>query len=228
MLELQRIDLYRPIHKALRLLMAETLVEVGRMDCEDAPELHATLDRVDQLLLACRAHLQHEEAFIHPALDGARPGAADRTRAEHQEHDTALDSLQRRVVNVRERIGSARQRAADALYDALGDFVGENFAHMRVEERDNNARLWSHYDDAALTDLHDALVASIPPREMGETLQLMMRALSPRERAALLGEIRSKAPEDAFAGLLASLLPMLSARDRSKLGIALGEPRIAA
>ncbi len=228
MIELQRLDLYRPIHKALRLLMAETLVEVGRLDCEDSPELHAGLDRVEQLLRACRSHLQHEDAFLHPALERLQRGAAERTHHDHLEHRHAIDALQRQVAAVRERGGSARQQAADALYDALADFIGENFAHMRIEERDNNARLWSSYDDAELIEVHDALLASIPAGEMEDTLRLLVRALSPRERAALLGEIRSKMPADAFSALLGGLLPLLPPRDRAKLGIALGEARIAA
>lgn len=228
MIELQRLDLYRPIHKALRLLMAETLVEVGRLDCEDSPELHAGLDRVEQLLRACRSHLQHEDAFLHPALERLQRNGAERTHHDHLEHRHAIDALQRQVTAVRERVGGARQQAADALYDALADFIGENFAHMRIEERDNNARLWSGYDDAALVEVHEALLASIPASEMEDTLRLMARALSPRERAGLLGEIRGKMPADAFSALLGGLLPLLPPRDRAKLGIALGEARVAA
>jgi hemerythrin-like domain-containing protein len=228
MLEQPRIDMYRPIHKALRLLMAETLVEAGRMDCEDVVELHAVLDRVDSLLQACSKHLEHENAYVHPALERAEPGASARTAVEHHEHLAAITVLQRQVRAVREATPALRQHAADALYDHLADFVAENFAHMRIEERDNNARLWAHYDDAALIAIHDALVASIPPAEMTETLKLMLRALAAGERAGLLGSLREAMPAEVFEGLLGELLPVLSSRDRAKLRIALGDERVAA
>ena len=38
-----RLDLYAPIHKALRSFMSDTLVRVGRIDVADAEDMHSTL-----------------------------------------------------------------------------------------------------------------------------------------------------------------------------------------
>ena len=42
-----RMDLYAPIHKALRNFMCDTLCRVGRVDVADADELQQTLASCD-------------------------------------------------------------------------------------------------------------------------------------------------------------------------------------
>jgi len=221
MFEHPRLDLYRPIHKALRLLMCESVQALGRLDCEDPLELHAQLDQLGDLLALCRSHLEHENAFLHPALERAGAGASPRTAEDHVQHLGEIAALERRLQRVRDSSGQIRQREADALYDDLVDFVGENFAHMRIEERDNNARLWSHYQDAELVALHDALVASIEPARRLAASRLILRAIHPGERISMLLGMRAQMPADAFNGLAQALLQALNERDRRKLDHAL-------
>lgn len=225
MFEHPRLDLYRPIHKALRLCMCEAVHELGRLDCEDPVELHAVLGRLGQLMSMCRAHLEHENAFMHPALERAGTGASARTADDHLHHEQEIAALERRLQRVRDSSGQIRQREADALYDDLVDFVGENFAHMRIEERDNNARLWSHYQDAELVALHDALVASIEPGERLAVTQLILRAIAPGERLGMLLGMRAQMPAEAFEGLTQALLSVLDERDRCKLEHGLQQAR---
>lgn len=217
MYEHPRIDLYRPIHKALRLAMCEAVPALGRLDCEDPVELHAVLGHVSELLAMCRAHLEHENAFMHPALERTGSGASACTAGDHVHHEREIAALERRLQRVRDSSGQIRQREADALYDDLVDFVGENFAHMRTEERDNNARLWSHYQDAELHALHDALVASIEPAERLAVTRLILRALTPGERLGMLLGMRGQMPAEAFEGLAQALLPALDDEGRRRL-----------
>jgi hypothetical protein len=225
MFEHPRLDLYRPIHKALRMRMCEAVHALGRLDCEDPAELHAVLGRLGHLLAMCRSHLEHENAFMHPALERAGAGASARTAEDHLHHELEIAALERRLQRVRDSSGQIRQREADALYDDLVDFVAENFAHMRIEERDNNARLWSHYQDAELHTLHDALVASIEPGERLAVTQLILRAVNPGERLGMLLGMRAQMPAEAFEGLAQALLPALDDEDRRKLEHGLQQAR---
>ena len=61
---------------------------------------------------------------------------------------------------------------------------------------------WARRTDAELEAVHDALVQSIPPQEMAETLRHMLPALSPLERHGMLGAMRSQMPAGAFDGVL--------------------------
>jgi hypothetical protein len=78
-----RFDIYGLIHKALRADMGETLTAVGRMDALDDGETSATLARVRSLLALARAHLEHENDFVHQALEARRPGSSAATAQDH-------------------------------------------------------------------------------------------------------------------------------------------------
>src|SRR5262245_66305487 len=72
----RRVDLYTAVHKGLRACMAHVLVEAGRMDTADAEDTERALELVRDLLLLCRAHLEHEDTFLHGAMEARQIGRA--------------------------------------------------------------------------------------------------------------------------------------------------------
>ena len=73
--EAPRLDMYSTIHKAVRAMMADALLAVGRMDCADELEVAQTAHRVLELLDFCRSHLAHENEFVHTAIEARAPRA---------------------------------------------------------------------------------------------------------------------------------------------------------
>mgnify|MGYP001599354908 CR=1 FL=1 len=223
-----RFDMYAFIHKALRAMMADALVALGRLDVNEAEGVAQTLARLRALLAACRSHLQHEEDFVHPAIEARRHGAARTTANDHRHHCEQIATLEG-AVSTLEHAGVAQRAAlAHALYLELAAFVADNLQHMQVEERDNNAALQAAYTDEELLAIHDRLVASIPPQEMAATLRWMLPNLSAPERAALLGGMALSMPRAAFDGVLVLARQNLNARDWLKLMMALGPMPVAA
>lgn len=200
--EAPRLDLYAPIHKALRAMMADALVTLGQTDGVDEPALDDALGRVGALLSLCTGHVQHEDEFMHTAMQARAPGAADCADGHHAEHRQALGELHGLVQCVRAAQPAHRYPAIMRLYRALAVFIGENLVHMHMEETDHNAVLWSHYTDGELGALHDRLVQSIEPQEMAVVLRWMIPALSPMERVGMLADMRAKMPPGAFEGVL--------------------------
>jgi iron-sulfur cluster repair protein YtfE (RIC family) len=216
-----RVDMYGGIHKALRAMMADTLLAVGRMDAEDALELAQVTERVLTLLDSCASHLKHENEFVHAAIEARAPGASDRIAHEHDEHVRHIASLGGAVAALR---GSApEQRAARALelYRGLSLFIAENYQHMHVEETAHNAVLWARYTDAELLEIHERLVASIPPAEMMAVARWMVPFMNPAERTGFLGGVKQNAPAPAFQAVLNTVRPHLSEREWAKLARAL-------
>lgn len=220
--EAPRVDMYTGIHKALRACMADTLLAVGRMDPADPEDLADATQRVLQLLGFCGAHLQHENVFVHAAIEARAPGASERIGDEHEDHVREIAQLAEQVAQLRLAAPPQRFAAAEALYRALSLFVAGNFQHMHVEETAHNAVLWAHYTDAELVAIHDALVASIPPEDMMATVRWLVPFMNPAERAMLLADLRAKAPPEAFAAVVAATRPHLAAKDWNKLSAALG------
>jgi hypothetical protein len=224
-----RPDLYGPIHKALRAFMSHTLVRLGAMDVADAEERTLALDGADALLMLMRGHLQHENDFVHTAIEARRPGAARHTADDHLGHLDAIANLEDEIRALRDLgDGRAEQRALQAarLYRHLAEFVGENLVHMQVEEADNNAALWALYSDAELAAIHDRLLASVAPAEMALVVRWMAAALSLPELCGLFGEMRAKAPPPAFEALLDIARSQLDERRWARLSNALGRPPV--
>jgi hypothetical protein len=216
-----REDLYVTIHKAIRAMMADALLAVGRMDADDDLERAQVTERVMVLLDFCLSHLGHENEFVHPALEARAAGASERIAHEHGEHEQHIASLARSVAVLRDGEPAARGANALELYRALSLFVAENFQHMLVEETAHNAVLWARYTDAELHDIHQRLIASIPPAELMVGLRWMIPFLNPAERVMVLSGIRQSAPPPAFQAILEMVRPHLSAREWDKLEVSL-------
>lgn len=223
----QRLDLYAPIHKAMRLFMMDTLAAVGRLDVHDAADTSATLAKLDALLDAATSHLEHENEFMHPALEARQGGASQRIAGEHVEHLETIACLREDMRQLRAAGDAARTPLATRLYRHLALFVAENFEHMHVEETVHNPALWAHYTDEELHALHERLLASIPPAEMMTVLRWMVPAIAPVERAGLMKELRAKLPPEAFQAVLRSVRPHLDDTGWAKLARELGFVRAA-
>jgi hemerythrin-like domain-containing protein len=216
-----RVDLYAPIHKALRSFMCDTLCRVGRIDTTDADDLRQALAQCDQLLALCEAHVQHENGFVHPAIEARQPAGSKRIAHEHEEHLQSIAELRDEVTALGRTTEAAR---ALRLYHHLALFVADNFRHMHIEESAHNAALWAHYSDAELMQLHGRLMAAIDPREHLLVARWMLPALTPAERKAVVGGMQAETPPEAFLGLLAQVRPHLSRTTWAQLAQDVGMP----
>ena len=188
---MSRVDLYARPHKALRAMMAATLVAIGQADPHDEGEMREAQSKLEELLALCERHMQVENEFIHRAIDAKRQGAACALAAEHAEHAAAIESLR--------AAGAAR---APDLYRRLAGFVAENFQHMEHEEREGHAILHALFGDAELAALEQRIVASVPPAEKMQMLRWMLESMGHGERVALLTDLRH-APGPVFDAALA-------------------------
>lgn len=221
-----RFDLYTMIHKAWRIFLADTLQRVGRLDVDDDAEREQVCAQVQALMQQMRQHLQHENEFLHAAIEARRPGGARRTGEDHLHHVDAIRNLDDEALALRQARPGHRAALALRLYRQLALFVADNLTHMQVEEIDNHALLWALYDDAELRTLHDQILAAIGPDEMAQTVRWLALALSPQELALLFTGLREGAPPAAFEALYDVALVQLDDDRRAKLARALGLPPV--
>lgn len=205
-----RYDIYAPIHKALRLFMTDTLHRLGRLDLDDAQDIEAGLAQLDALLDAAGFHLQHENDFIHPAIEARNPGVSIRIAAEHSDHLEAIATLRTQAAALRVQPGAP---LAHRLYRQLAAFVAENFEHMDVEETRHNQALWAAYSDAELQAIEGRILGSIGPQEMTQWLRWMLPAFNPAQRVQLMGDL----PKEAQAPVLAMARSLLDGDAWGKL-----------
>lgn len=223
----RRVDLYAGIHKAMRMLMCDTLVALGRMDTSDAEELAATLARLRQAIELSRHHLHKEDQHVHPAMESRARGSTARMREDHAGHEEAFERLEALALRVERSQGPARDAAALELYRGFALYMADDLVHMHAEETENNAVLWAHFDDAELAGIHQAILASLGPQLLAEYLRWLAPAMAPVERAGLLSGMRAGLPAEAFAGFAALVRSVLGERDWAKLLKALGSQPLA-
>lgn len=228
----RRFDIYRPIHKALRACMGDTLLRVGNADPADGADVAAVLVQVRELAEFCALHLKKENTIVHPAMEARRVGSTSLIAGDHEHHGWAIDKIEtlcRDVEAAPADDAAARDAALHGLYRYLAVFVGENLSHMNVEETDHNAVLWATHTDEEIMAIEHAIVAGLGPEEKAKSLRWMLPALNHAERVGFLSGMRAAVPPFVFDGVLAIARQHLAARDFAKLSAALGlEEKLAA
>ena len=120
--------------------MTDTLTRVGRIDVADRAERDETLGQLDALLGLCLAHLQHENEFVHAAIEARQPAGSQRTaRRSRRARSSDRRAARQEAAALRDASGVDAERLALRLYRHLALFVAENFQHMHIEETANNA-----------------------------------------------------------------------------------------
>lgn len=218
-----RLDLYQPIHKALRALMADTLVRLGALDVGDAAEIEQTLGQTETLLTLVEQHLLHEDTFVHPVLRGCAPQGATQTEHEHDEHRASIQALRGEVRALR---ADPHDAAALRLYRHAALFVAENLSHMHFEETVLNAALWARLSDEELHAVHARLLAHIPAEEMDRVLRWMVPAMTPTQRIGFFTGLQQAAPPEAVRAALDAVRPLLNDTAWAKLARGLNLPPV--
>ena len=216
-----RFNIYTIVHKGLRGFMSDVMNRLGRMDVNDDCERTDAIQQLRALLVMCRAHLQHENEFVHPAIEKVRPGFTQQLASEHIDHVHEIDSLGAAVDALEAAQPAVRTALAQCLYRDLSRFVGENFVHMVEEETANHSALIDAYSDDEILAIEHAIVASLSPEESFAGLRWMIPQINAMERAFLLGGMKRNAPPEVFKLVLDLAREALSQRDYYKLEKAL-------
>lgn len=216
------LDLYRDIHKAIRAELFAVITEAGSLDPAQGIARAALASHVTDVVELLVAHAEHEDGVIQPALEEHLPELAERIEVDHL-------TLEARIDDLRDMAGETAALAATdpgtrvhRLYLALASFTSDYLEHQDVEERVVMPALERAVGVEAVVGLHQAILAGIPPEEMGRSLALMIPAMNIDNRAELLGGMRAGAPAEVFDGVWGLARSVLEPGDLSSLGARLG------
>lgn len=201
----QRYDMYAFIHKGLRLGMCECLRDLSTVDPLDDVEFDEITGKVLNFLNLCLGHVHHENDFVHRAMEARKPYSSQPVAFQHVEHLKQINQLQHELVRIQLLPILRRSESLHRYYREFALWMTENFIHMEQEETENNAILWSCYSDAELIAIEQELVASISPSMMLDIQSLMIRAMTPAERAGFLGAVREAVTASEFSVMVEQL-----------------------
>ncbi len=173
-----RVEMFGLAHKALRLQSARVVTSMA--SC--AGDLEATgraLRDARELLELQVVHARIEDAFVIPAIEARRPGAAARLTEAHVEHAAILARLQDRIAAVETH---ATPERIHALYLELTHFIADNFLHMFAEETLAEPLLEEIYTQPELAAIAARARESVTPAEERLFAPLMLASLTYVER----------------------------------------------
>ena len=208
--DLVAFDLYRDIHKGIRNELFAVTMTAGNVDPADGCGRAALAAHVGAMKDVLEVHAAHEDAEIDPLLAEHAPALAERITTDHEVLEAKFAWLSD-LANDFAAAGSVDQRRlGHLLYLELSTFTSAYLEHQAVEERVVMPTLERVVGVEAVMAVNQAIVGSIPPPLMAQSLAFMLPAMNVDDRTELLGGMRMGAPPEAFAAvvdLASSVLP---------------------
>jgi hypothetical protein len=195
------LDLYKDIHKAIRVELFAATSEAGRLDPSQGISRRALAAHVDDVVELLRSHAEHEDAAIQPTLEARLPDLAERVEVDHLTLEARMDDLVEMAAEQAHLEVVDPGAKVQRLYLALASFTGDYLEHQDVEERVIMPALEAEVGVEAVVGMHQAILANIPPDEMARSLAIMIPAMNVDDRTALLGGMRAGAPAEVFEGV---------------------------
>lgn len=176
---MKKVDFYGTIHKAVRRRLFLVSMQIGVTDFTDGREVTELETALQSLTKFLRRHAEHENAHVNPLIERIAPQMD--FAAEHEEQEAALDNLEREFEEI---VGSQEKvKKGAAFYYRFNAFVGRYLEHLNEEETMMPV-LWAHYSQAELQAAFLAIVTSITPLEMQDSMPFLLPSLNPQEREA--------------------------------------------
>jgi hypothetical protein len=210
-------DLYRDVHKAIRVNLFEVVVEAGSVDPHDCAARMAHATRVHDLVKFLVFHAEHEDRHVDEAIQQVLPDQAATIQADHVALEERMADLIALADLAFEADRDDARAAMHTLYLELAAFTSAYLAHQDVEERIVMPALWNAFGIEPLLGIHGAILSSIAPDDMARSLSMMLPAMNIDDRTEMLGGMRASAPPQAFAGVCALAKEVLKHTDFAAL-----------
>lgn len=215
-------DLYREVHKGLRRALFDLTVHVGAADCADVDQRTAVVHRTRNLVANLHHHHTHEDLFIQPAIVAVDPALAAIVDDGHIETEDGIAAIEADVDRLERSVGGEAVAVGLDLYRRLALFTAQYLAHMALEEGGVMDALRTAMSDDELLALEMELRASVAPPTMCGFITIMLPAMTPAERVAMLGGMHAGAPAEIFEQFRAAAEAALGADDYRTLAAGIG------
>jgi hypothetical protein len=215
-------DVYKDIHKGIRAELFGLTLQAGTTDPSAQCDAVALADRVDAMAALLVAHAEHEDGFVQPYIQQFAPEAAASVAADHPALEDRLVELRAMAQVAVEASTDDRRAALHELYLELASFTSAYLAHQDLEERVVSPALAAAMPAEEIQAIDRAIVASIPPAEMGDALSIMLPAMNIDDRTTLLGGAKAGMPVEMFAGVWALVRSVLGDTAAAQVGNRIG------
>ncbi|MEY2397587.1 MAG: hypothetical protein QOJ00_761 [Actinomycetota bacterium] len=215
-------DLFREVHKGLRLALFDLTVTIGSADCTDALARDRVVAGTHALVSLLHSHHGHEDGFVKPVLEMVAPRVSAIVDGAHADVDEALAEIEANADLLGASDGADAVVLGLDLYHRVALFVASYLAHMAYEEGEVMQTLRDALTVAELFTLDMELRASIPLDKLLAFAATMLPAINAEERTAMLGGLRAGAPAEVFEQVRAVAARRLDPQDYRAVAVRLG------
>jgi len=199
-------DLYYAVHKGIRLANARLLTALGQSDPADPAQIDTVLAQLAAHLEMSYAHLKHENAKIHAAVDARLPGGADHADEDHEHHLEAFSALRTLAEALAVADDASRPAVLRRLYQRFALFMADDLQHMHEEETRLMPLIAQNFTADEVAGIEHAIVSSIAPEVMIPFMKFMLGAATRSERIAQVQGMQAAMPPEAFAQVFAAVV----------------------
>lgn len=216
-----RIDLYKEIHKGLRLKLTQLLNDAACLDVMDDKSVKSFNSELIALFSMLEEHASHEDLWLQPLIQLHDPGLAGTTAVEHIELDKKMALVTTSYQSLSDTLVGERTHRGHFAYLHLAHFVASYLQHMHHEEMLVLTVLQDAYSDEDLLEVHQKLRSSVAPERMGDYLAAIIPSLNITERTEMLGGMQKFAPREVFEGVCNLAKQVLAPADWQQLKVRL-------
>ena len=214
-------DLYRDIHKGIRAELFAVTERAGSIDPADRDDRSELCGHVQRVAWLLESHAEHEDTHIQPVLERHLPALFEQIERDHHRLEGQVRRFAAQAADFVDAPADPRLHA-HRLYLELASFTSTYLAHQDLEERVIMPAIEGAIGVDGCVEVHQAIVGSIPPEDMGRSLAVMLPAMNVDDRADLLVGMQAGAPAEVFEGVWGLATSVLDPRDADALARRLG------
>ncbi len=195
----QRVDLFTPVHKAIRAILFDLGKELQHTDMADEKEMTAMLTKLSDSLELLEEHARHEDQIIFPPIEQACPGMTTESIEEHQQYEEKIATLENLIRKIRNATDAAeRLQHANQLRFHFAEFIAFYLMHMNHEEATMLEASIENLSPEQLIDIRVRVQMDTAPARYAEWLKWMLPSLDMNELVPLFRQVKMNAPETVY------------------------------
>lgn len=194
-----RFNLFKSVHKGLRGLIADTLIQLQKTDFLVNVELLSASERIKLILMLTRTFTKWKQDVIFPALGENYLDLISYFNNQYDQNDTLTLGLDILLSNIEEaKDDSDREVIANQILCAFIEFTTCNFNRMSMEEQLIPPSLWHQYHDRELEKLVSLFLHQSKNNSYPIFLEWMLRHNTTHEVDLWLNGLKAHAPLQQF------------------------------
>lgn len=210
-----RYNSFNKIHKALRSVLFETIMDMQKADLSKAqPEL---IEKVFQIVDMIHHHGKNEDAYMFNRLIESNQEIGKELNDDHVADDKLGAELLDLTSKWKAAMDDTRLDAATDAFHKLTEFTAFNLNHMTKEETTFNSGYWKHYTDDEIRQFEHELVSSLDPHSIMALNGIMFKNINDPELKGFLAELKMGLPEHIYQVVLQSAIDCVGADRVNKL-----------